>query len=307
MRAAKKKHATEIPLYQDSAGRLLPYVVAFMVFIAMVALIGGVLLGNVSQVWQDGLAGRLTVILPARLSEASDVPEPVPEAHLQELATRIEALPFVRSARPLQLQETRRLLEPWLGASSAVEGLPLPGFIDVQLRRSGTDTARSMTGQLREALGTLNERAVLDDHNVWRERLSRITLILRYVAWATIVIVGVTASVIVSFATRSAMSTHHATIEILNILGAPDVFVIRQFRRWAFFVGLQGLFVGLLGLSILFVFILAYGGWQLGLWFLQDGVRFFEFLYFLLPPLLSLVLVMSTSVLTVRKKLRQML
>ena len=55
----------EVPLDRDASVRFLPWLVAFMVYLAALALTAGMAMQKLVLRWDQGLAGRLTVQLPA--------------------------------------------------------------------------------------------------------------------------------------------------------------------------------------------------------------------------------------------------
>nr|HPI62841.1 hypothetical protein [Alphaproteobacteria bacterium] len=53
-----------LPLGQDSSGRFLPWIMAFMVYIGMLALASSLALDRLAARWNTGLQGSMTVMLP---------------------------------------------------------------------------------------------------------------------------------------------------------------------------------------------------------------------------------------------------
>src|SRR3546814_4264720 len=58
-----------VPLDRDSSGRYLPLLVAIMVYLAALALAGGLAMNKLAARWDSGLAGALTVQLPAEVAD----------------------------------------------------------------------------------------------------------------------------------------------------------------------------------------------------------------------------------------------
>ena len=58
-----------IPLTQDISARFLPWIIGFMVYLAMLALAGALLLNDIAIRWNNNLMGSLTVQIPPRLPE----------------------------------------------------------------------------------------------------------------------------------------------------------------------------------------------------------------------------------------------
>ena len=62
---------TDLPLYQDSHSRFLPWLVAFMIFLAVFGLASIIVLKEVAKRWDRGVSGTISVQIPAA-AEASD-------------------------------------------------------------------------------------------------------------------------------------------------------------------------------------------------------------------------------------------
>ena len=215
----------DIPLAQDKANHLLPWIVGFMTFMAVLMMTSGLVVGNISQLWQNDLTGKVTIIIDSS-SDALALDEQ--QARLQQtqlLIGELELLPEIVSARVIDNQELKQLLVPWFGESANVDGLPLPTLIDVTMVRINAENLETVRARLHQ----LNPRAVLDDHNVWRQRLVRLAGAFQVVAYLSIIVVIITAAIMIIFAVRAAMSTHAEIIELLHLFGAEDNYLLKQF------------------------------------------------------------------------------
>src|SRR5690606_31258818 len=112
----------------EGASRLLPWVVAVMAFLATLAASAAGTLEGAARSWRAGLAGSLTVEIPATAEG--------PAAQERRVDAALEALresAGVREARALGPGGMAALLEPWLGRGGGLEALPLPRLIDVRM------------------------------------------------------------------------------------------------------------------------------------------------------------------------------
>ena len=296
-----------IPLYNETSGKLLPWIIAFMVYIATLALGGGMLLGNIASLWQSGLEGHISVVLPATNSiglDADRAPTPTrPDANqlAEEIAKKIAAIDGVIAAQPLSNDDIVKLLEPWLGsAAEQSQALPVPQLIDVVIASNDDATVNAITAEIEK----LNPNIDIDDHQIWQRQFAQLTNALRSVAWAIILIVAATASVIVAYGTKTTLAAHHDIIAILNLIGARDDLIIQQFHYWTRSNGQRGVLIGTL-LALLTLAALAYFGKDIR--FLGAGLAFYEWLLLLLVPALGLLIVNLTGRMTVQRQLRAML
>src|SRR5690606_11378453 len=120
-----------LPLARDASSRFLPWLIAFMVWLAALALAAAMLLSAAGEQWRAGLIGSLTVqIVPSDASSAETMDEQVKAA-----IGILTATPGVTGATEIPAERVAALLEPWLGSSalSGTLGLPVPRLIDVTL------------------------------------------------------------------------------------------------------------------------------------------------------------------------------
>ena len=118
---------SDLALDRDPLGRFLPWLIAFMVYLAVLALAGVLVINGTAGRWERGLGGTLTVqIAPADSAEAAAV-------RLRSALDVLRATPEVAHAEPIPKSRIVALLQPWLGGVDAALDLPLPQLMDVRL------------------------------------------------------------------------------------------------------------------------------------------------------------------------------
>lgn len=236
-----------IPLARDETSRFLPWIVAFMVYLAALALAGAMASSTVVARWERQLSGNLTVQIPPLVAlagaDADEEAQAAGEAaRLEEALAVLRATPEIVAAEPLARAEIDALLEPWLGTGLASEELPLPQVVDVVLEPgAGLDVAG-----LEAALAGAVPGASIDDHGLWFERLASLARTLELVAALIVALTGLAAALTVIYVTRSGLAVHRGVIELLHLIGARDGFIARQFQFQALKQGLKGGVPGLL-------------------------------------------------------------
>ncbi len=290
---------TDLSFDRDASVRLIPFIVALMVYLAILALAGSLVLQRGMRHWGEGLTGTLTV----------QVPQPdQPNAALQ--STRVEkilqvlkTLPDVEQARVIPESEIAELLQPWLGSGGLVRDLPLPTLIDVKLktgRLADPDQARRLL--VAAIPGTL-----LDDHDEWRQKLGRLAQAVALIGFTILGLIAAASVLIVVFSTRAGLLVHKDSIEILHMIGAHDRYIARQFQTRALRLGSYGAGVGAL-LSLLTLAIMGYLGSGI-----EDQLlpRFHlvlvDWAIIIAMPLLAILITTVTARLTVLRVLRQMI
>ena len=247
------KAAPVLPLSRDASSRFLPWLIAFMVWLATLALAAVMVLSAAGEQWRSSLTGSVTVQIV-----------PTGGADLQSMKRRVEkalavlrASPQVIAAAPIPTDKVAALLEPWIGTAALSDSLklPIPHLIDVTLAPSanaGTPDIILLGARLAAEI----PGATLDDHGRWLDRLLSLARAIEIIAFAVLGLISLAAIATIVFATRTGLAIHHDVIELLHLMGAQDDYVARQFQFNALWLGLKG---GATGVVIAMATLLALG------------------------------------------------
>jgi cell division transport system permease protein len=229
-------HHKDLPLDQDPGTRFLPWLIAFMVYLAALSVVATSIMQSVSARWERGVSDTLTVQIPPATSVQQD------QTQIEGVLTILRQHPAVVLAEPVGKGKVMELLQPWLGSGTNMENMPLPHLIDVSLRRSQGLNAEALVADLNKiAPGT-----TLDDHRVWLDRLIRMSQTLEWGAYIVLGLILLATVGTIYFVTRTGLAIHYEVIEVLHLIGAQDSYIARQFAEHALYLALRG---GLLGLG----------------------------------------------------------
>lgn len=229
---------TDLPLDRDSTAHFLPWIIGFMVYLAIIAAAVALMIDQATQRWQRDLSGQLTVELPVPPGEDSaDRAERIDEA-LGEIA-RTEG---IVGTRLLDESEVARLLSPWLGDAASELGVPLPDLVAVSLQPDVRPDLSSLAARLQEA----SPGATIDDHADFNARAINFLHAVEVMAVSLLALVLVATAGVVAFTARAALSIHRRIVEIVHLVGAHDSYVARQFQAQAFRYGFLGAMIGTL-------------------------------------------------------------
>ena len=203
-------------------GRLagpMPWVIAVMVFLSVLATVGGLTVARATGAMGRAISDRVTVQIvdanPDRRQAQADA------------ATIALRKAGARDIRALTDDEVRRLLTPWLGAEGLGDDLPVPVLVDATL----PDASPTAVDRVATAVRAVAPGARVDRHASW---LAPITRLLATLAWLAAVlvalIVGATAAAVVLGA-RAALDQHRPTIDVMHLIGATDRQIARLFER----------------------------------------------------------------------------
>jgi cell division transport system permease protein len=98
--------------------------------------------------------------------------------------------------------------------------------------------------QLRRVLADQVPGAMLDDHRGWIDRMRAMAGTAVGAGIGVLVLMFVATMLSVTFATRGAMATNKAVIEVLHLVGAKNGFIAKHFQQHFLILGLQGGAIG---------------------------------------------------------------
>ena len=216
----------------------MPWVIAIMMFLTVLAAAGGLGLRAAAAGLGEDLGGRITVQIVQANADSR-------ERQAGAAVKALSALPGVRSATRMGDAEMTALLEPWLGAEGMGRDLPLPALIDVAMNADGADADHAPA--MAAALRRIAPDARVDDHARSLAPLTGLIGALKWLALALVLLMAAATASAVVLAARSALNTHRPTIDVMHLLGATDVQIARLFQRR---IALDALFGGLLGFAL---------------------------------------------------------
>jgi cell division transport system permease protein len=293
---AAKRNRQAVPLDRDASGRYLPLLVAIMVYLAALALAGALTMNKLAERWDTGLAGTLTVQVPAEAGAAEDDPR------LAAVVAALAATPGVLTVAAMDKREMTALLEPWLGDAVLTGDLPLPRLVAVTV-----DTANPPDiGALQHQVQELAPGSLVDDHQRWLARLLDLAQAVEIMAAVVVALVVLAACIMVAFVTRMGLAAHEQAIELLHLIGAQDSYVARQFQNHALGLGLRG---GLLGLAcaVPTLYLARTLLQRIGSGLLPElGLEPYEWALLILLPVAAALVTMVTARFTVLRTLARM-
>ena len=122
---AQKRAAPIVP-ERSVAGRTLVLLIAIMTFLSGVTLGGVVLVQKSAIAWSSDVGREVTI-------QIRPVEGEVMESNIRTAIALAEATPGVARAYVLSIEESEKLLEPWLGSGLDLSTLVIPRLIVVEL------------------------------------------------------------------------------------------------------------------------------------------------------------------------------
>ncbi|WP_225205596.1 cell division protein FtsX [Novosphingobium huizhouense] len=286
-------------LPEGSLSGPMPWVIAIMIALTVVAAGSGLALRNAARAASADLEGGVTV----------QIVSAAPAERNRQAEAAIAALrraPGVASVSRVSQGDLETLLEPWLGTRPGddLEALPIPALIDLRL---AAPASPARLAALRARIAAVAPAARVDAQSAWLAPVFGAIGALQLLAAGLIALLAFATVASVLLASRNALGSHRETIEIVHMLGGTDRQIARVFQRGmavdAAVGGIAGLLFGgaaLLALGRAFAPLgsgLASGamlGWS-------------DWLALAAIPLAGVALAVVTARLTVLAALREML
>ncbi|MBH5321663.1 cell division protein FtsX [Aurantiacibacter sediminis] len=295
------------PRFGDSARILqqariagpMPWVIAIMIALTVMAASAGLALKNVADNARDEIAGGITV----QIVEAAPAER---DRQAERTVSYFSNRDDVSSVRRVPDNELEALLEPWLGelGDSAEDGVPIPAMVDVRL--SGPVTAARLRDMRSELLAQAPSARV-DAQANWLGPVFDAIRSLQILALGLVILLAITSAAAVWLAARSALGANRDTIEVIHHLGGTDGQIAAIFQRsiaWdAAIGGAAGLLLGLTAVFILGQQFAALGSGLVA----GGGLGPVDWITIGAIPIIGIILAAITARFTVITALRRML
>jgi cell division transport system permease protein len=286
-------------LQQARLGGPMPWVIAIMVALTVMAAAAGLALSNLARNASAEIAGGITV----QIVEAAPAER---DRQTQVALALLSNRDDVAEVRRVPDAELEQLIEPWLGeaAGTADEAIPIPALIDARLR--GTVTERRLEALRAELIASVPS-AKVDAQAGWLAPVFQAISSLQWLAVGLVLLLAATSAAAVWLAARSALGSNRDTIEIVHLLGGTDRQIARIFQRSiaadALVGGIVGLLLGLIALFVLGRQFAALGSGMVA----GGGLGIADWIAIAAIPLAGVVIALLTARITVLAALRRML
>ena len=225
-------------------GSSLTLVISIMCFLACLTAGAVYMMNQSADAWLKDVASEITIqVEPRDGSETDKV--------VNGVAAMLQREPGIASAQVLSLEESGRLLEPWLGSSDAWKALPVPRLVAVEVDRGAPPDLEAVRKKLTAGF----KGVTLDDHRQWQQQIRTVTRSFALGGLAILLLVGAATTAIIISATKSSMASNREIVEVLHFVGATDRFIAREFEKHFLRLGIRAGLVGAVSAMVVFLSI----------------------------------------------------
>jgi len=231
-------------------GRLtgpMPWVIAIMMFLTVLATGAGLALNHAAQTLIEEVSGRVTVQVAEADGQARG-------QAVRRIVVLLEQSEEVGAVQIIPESELAAQLAPWLGNELRIADVPLPALIDADLLVPEGERAERLAA-LDKAVKEINANARVEPHADYLAPLARLVGAIGLLAFAVVALMAFATGAVVVLAARGAHATHRGTIDIMHMLGATDAQVVLLFQRRMMLDALFGGVVGYVGATIVIILV----------------------------------------------------
>lgn len=275
----------------------IPWVIAILIALVVIAAAGGLALRNLSSAASAGLSSALSV----------QVIEPNPDLRATRSAAAVRvltALPGVTAVRAVPEAELTAMLEPWLGEGASSGDVPIPALIDVELAASaGPAEVERIAAALKQQV----PGARVDAQGDFLRPVNDALAALQWLALGLVALVALATAAAVWLAAKNAFAGARDTVEIMHLLGASQRQIVAVFLRDVLREAVPGALLGA-GLGVAAVWLLGQQFAALGSGMVSGGgLMLADWLVIGAVPLAGVLLAGLTARITIALALRDML
>jgi cell division transport system permease protein len=285
----------DLPLDQTSVGRFLPWTIAGLIYLTVLALAVAAIADGALRLY-DLRARLVTVTLPSVEDAGQSA------AQIKAALDVLRQTRGVTSATPVAPDELKKLIEPWLGGIKEAGDLPLPRLIDVTLDPQAQPDLPALQDKLQQTVAG----ATIGVAPLPRDRAERTAAFFRIWASGAGVLTLLGVLLAVGVITRISLRAQSPVVELLRSMGAPDSYLARQFERYALLCGVRG---GLFGfaMAVLTILGLLYSSRRMELaGSIQLNLRPLDWLLLACVPVVCALLVTAVARMTAMRGLAHM-
>ncbi len=289
---------TDIAFKSDLNKGFLPFITAFMVFIASIIFATALIGNNITTNWHKYLKNNITIQILPDLKAKN--PKKEIENRINNIVSILKQTPGIKSYSVISNEETTNLLKPWIGTFKL--DIPLPRIINIET----STTALLNSSMLQKEIENYSKNIKFETYSNWMYELQTSIRAVQILLGLIVFIILITTAITISYTTQSGFNINKKVINIMHMVGATNNYIAKQFSKRMMNLALIGGISGYL-FSCLIIFMI-----KTSTYYITNKVIInFDFpitiyLYVLIIPIIAGVIAKISAILTINKKLKNM-
>lgn len=240
----------DIPLHRTSYGRLIPYVLGIMLYLGIVVTVIVTSGNRLSHEWQTRLQYKWSIELQLPPPDESEPTSQVLAHTGVPLLQQIRQMPGVISANLVDPQAVVKELQPWIGEiNSQVQeqiNLAMPLLFEVEM-----DSQHELSqAVIDRELPDYAAHITLHHHQSWYDGLISFLHGINNIAIGAAGLIAFALIAIIIAIIRFNHQIHHKTIKTLQLLGATDEYILKQFLLYTASIYAKSMGIGVIASAI---------------------------------------------------------
>ncbi|MDR1561359.1 MAG: hypothetical protein LBS23_03325 [Holosporaceae bacterium] len=223
------KYNYDFDFNSDKSNRFIPFIIGFLMYCISLAVMSCVFTCNLTADWRNALNGRITVeIQPTDGTESH-----ITEKQKNGIVEVINSTKGVKSVKKLKETDILKILEPWLSSTAIPDDFPFPIIFDVETEKDAAIDLLDLSNKLSKICQGIR----IHDHANWYAPILNISNGLFSFSLLLSILIFVTVCSTIIFITKKTLSVHKSIVKILQLIGASNLYIASQFKRYYFVVG----------------------------------------------------------------------
>lgn len=231
--ADKKFTIEEVPVSKDPMTKLIPWIVALLVFLLCLVLSGASSLGVSMHKWQVGMSHRITMEIPLQHEIDRD-------RITASVSDYLKSNPGLVNVEIADKTKLYNLFGVPLQQADQYQNFPLPVMVDVTLNPENPANVNEMMAQLKQYTPGVR----FETYAQWHNMMHILQRSMQMIAYTFIMLIVLTVIVVITLVTKAGLLAHQESIAILRLIGASNSYVARKFQVNAFRLSLRGAIIG---------------------------------------------------------------
>jgi cell division transport system permease protein len=225
----------------------MPWVIAIMMFLTVLASAAGIALDHAAQTLSADIADRITI-------QVAEAEAGARTRAVRRIVTLLGETEGVGNIAIVPEAELSAQLAPWLGSDMKISDIPIPALIDADLAVP-QDQRDARVAALDRAVKDISPQARVEAHATYLGPLARLVSAIGLLSFGSVALMAIATGAVVVLAARGAHATHRGTIDIMHMLGATDAQVVRLFQRRMMLDALFGAVIGFAGAVLVILLV----------------------------------------------------
>ena len=230
---AERTDIEEVPITKDPMTRIVPWIIALLVFLLCLVLVGASSIGTSVHRWQVGISHRITIEIPLQHELDRD-------RITTAVAQYLQVNPAVEH---IEVADKTRLFSIFGVTPQQAMQYPdyiLPILIEADLKPNQSDAVSGILTQLQQASPGVR----IETYGQWHDMLQLLRQSLQIIGYIFVMLIAFTVIVMITLITKAGLAAHHESISILRLIGASNGYIATKFQNHAFKLSTRGAIMG---------------------------------------------------------------